>query len=122
MYDIPDSQYSRLVMAARRAESETPGSRASEVRAKSAVVKMGIQSKATSFKPPYQAIMQQIAYLISTITNQNASNNGQNGARHNDGNGKFPNTKTQRQKKDRKRYALLGMWRYWTWVEGMLNT
>ena len=39
---------------------------------------------------------------MSTITNQNASNNGENGARHNNGNGKFPNTKTQRPKKDQK--------------------
>ena len=38
MYDKPDSQYSKLVMATRKAETETPGSGASEVRAKSAVV------------------------------------------------------------------------------------
>ena len=84
-------------MAARKAKTETP-----EVRAKSAVVELGTQPKATSSEPPYEAIMQHMVYLMSTITNQNVSNNGQNGARHNNGNGKFPNTKTQRPKKDRK--------------------
>ena len=34
------------------------------------------------------------------IINQNASNNGQYGVRHNNGNGKFPNTKTQKPEKD----------------------
>ena len=81
MYDKPDSQYSKLVMAARKATTETPGSGASEVRAKSAVVELGTQPKATSSKPPYEAIMQQIVYLMSAITNQNASNNGQNGCK-----------------------------------------
>ena len=58
---------------------------------------------------------------MSAITNQNTNNHGQNGARHNNGNGKFPNAKTQRSKKDQKD-MLLGMWGYWTWVEGMLDT
>ena len=39
---------------------------------------------------------------MSTITNENANNNGQNGPRHNNGNGKFPNMRTQRPKKNRK--------------------
>ena len=34
MYDKPDSQYSKLVMAARKAEIETPGSCVLEVRPK----------------------------------------------------------------------------------------
>ena len=55
---------------------ETPGSGVSEVRAKSTVVEMGTQPKANSSEPPYEAIMQQIAYLMSAITNQNKSNNG----------------------------------------------
>ena len=58
-----------------------------------------MQSKATSSEPPYDAITQQIAHLMSTITNQNASNNGQNGARHNNGSGKYPITKTQMPKR-----------------------
>ena len=38
LYDKPDSQYSQLVMASRKAETETLRSSVSEVRAKSAVV------------------------------------------------------------------------------------
>ena len=38
LYDKPDSQYSQLVMASRKAETEIPRSSVSEVRAKSAVV------------------------------------------------------------------------------------
>ena len=37
LYDKPDSQYSQLVMALRKAETETLGSSVSEVRAKSTV-------------------------------------------------------------------------------------
>ena len=44
-------------------------------------------------------ITQQITYLMSAITNQNTTNNS---ARHNNGNGKISNTKTQRPVKDRK--------------------
>ena len=40
MYDILDSQYSQLVMALRKAETETPRSSVTEARAKSAVVGM----------------------------------------------------------------------------------
>ena len=45
MHDKPDSQYRQLVMAARKAETETPGSGVSEVRAKSTVVEIELQSK-----------------------------------------------------------------------------
>ena len=38
LYDKPDSQYSQLVMASRKAETETLRSSVSEVRAKSTVV------------------------------------------------------------------------------------
>ena len=64
MYDKPNSQYSKLVMAARKAKTETLGGGVSEVRAKSAVVEMGTQPKANSSEPPYEAIMQQTAYLM----------------------------------------------------------
>ena len=40
MYDKPDSQYSQLVMASRKAETETPRSSVSEASARSAVVGM----------------------------------------------------------------------------------
>ena len=58
-------------------------------RAKSAVVELDTQPNANSSEPPYEAIMQQIVYLMFAITNQNANNNGPNGMRHNNGNGKF---------------------------------
>ena len=108
-------------MAARKAKTETPGSGVSDIRAKSAVVELGTQLKVTSSELPYEAITQQIAYFMSTITNQIVSNNGQKDARHNTGNGKCPNTKTKRPKRDQ-RICFVGIWWYWTWVEGMLNT
>ena len=69
MYNNPNSKYSKLVMAARKGETETSGSGVSEVRAKSAVVELGTQPKANSSETPYEAITQQIAYLMSSITN-----------------------------------------------------
>ena len=86
-------------MAARKAETETPGSNMSAVRAKSAVVVIDSKFEGTSSNPSYEAITQQIAYLMSAITNQNTTNNS---ARHNNGNGKIPNTKTQGSENDRK--------------------
>ena len=62
-------------MAARKAETETPGSDVSEAGAKSAVVdEIDSKSEGTSFDPSYEAITQQIAYLMSAITNQNTNN------------------------------------------------
>ena len=71
MYDKPDSQYSQLVMAAGKAETETTGSSVSEVGSKSAVVGTDSQPKVASCDPPYEGITQEIAYLMSAITNQN---------------------------------------------------
>ena len=73
-YDKPDSQYSQVVMAPRKAKTETLRSSVSELRANSAVVEIESQSKMASSKLPYEAIIQQITYLMST--NQNANNNG----------------------------------------------
>ena len=58
-------------MAARKAETETPGGNVPEARAKSAVVEIDSKSKGTSFNPSYEAITQEISYLMSIITNQN---------------------------------------------------
>ena len=44
MYDKSDSKYSQFVMAARKAETETPGSNVSEIRAKSTVVGTDLQA------------------------------------------------------------------------------
>ena len=73
MCNKSDSQYIQLVMAARKAETETPGSNVSEARAKSTVVGTNSQAKVASSDPPYEACTHQIAYLMSTITNQNSS-------------------------------------------------
>ena len=89
-------------MVVRKAEMETPGSGVPEARSKSAVVDIDSKLKAISSDPPYEAIIQQIAYLMSAITNQNPKNNGQNGSKHNNGNGKTTNKKTQGQKKNQK--------------------
>ena len=81
-------------MAARKAETETPGHSAPEVRAKSVVVGTDSQPKVASSDPPYEAITQQITYLMSAITNQNLNNNHEcNGSRQNNGNSTFSNTK-----------------------------
>ena len=95
LYDKPDSQYSQLVMASRKAETETLGSSVSEVRAKSAVVGANTDSseKKASSEPLYEVIMQQIAYLMSTVANQTNPNltktGGCTGFKLN-GNGKYP--------------------------------
>ena len=51
MYNKPDSQYSKLVMAARKAKTEMLGGGMSEARAKSAMVKLETQPKAASSEP-----------------------------------------------------------------------
>ena len=58
-------------MAARKAKTETSSSDVSEARAKSAILEIDSKSKATSFDPSYEAITQQIAYLLTIITNKN---------------------------------------------------
>ena len=57
------------------------------------------KSKGASSDPSYEVITQQIAYLMSAITSLNTNNNS---VGHNNGNGKIPNTRTQRPKQDRK--------------------
>ena len=59
LYDKPDSQYSQLVMASRKAETETRGICVSKVRAMSAVVGTDtdlLETKSSS-EPSYEAIM-----------------------------------------------------------------
>ena len=60
MYDKSDSQYSELVMAAEKAEMETPGSNVSEVRAKSTLVGTNSQAKVGSSDPLYEALAQKL--------------------------------------------------------------
>ena len=109
MYDKLDSQYSQLVMALRKAETETPGSSVSEARAKSAVVgtDTASQVKGASSEPSFEALTQQIAYLISAVTNQTNQNlsksNGCNDSKpSSNGNSKYLFTMFQNTKRDRK--------------------
>ena len=76
MYDKPDSQYSHLVIASRKAETDSLGSSVSEVRAKSAVVRSDTDSlaKGASSETSHEVIMQQIAYLMSALANQTSPN------------------------------------------------
>ena len=69
-------------MAARKAKIETSGGDVSEARAKSVVVEIDSKSEGTSFDPSYKAITQQIAYLMSVITNQNNLSQHQLGGSH----------------------------------------
>ena len=107
-------------MAARKAETETPGDSELEARVKSAVVDLKAQPKVASSDQSYEEITQQIMYLVSTITNQSLNNNGQNGSNHNNGDGKF--SKPQRPKKDRKDMICWGCGGTGHQVEGMLDT
>ena len=81
LYDKPDSQYSQLIMASRKAKTETIRSSMSEVRAKSAVVGADTDSfeKRASSEPSYEAIMQPITYLMSAAANQTNPNLNKNG-------------------------------------------
>ena len=78
-------------------QRETPRSNMSEARAKSAVVGTASQAKVASSDPPYEALTQQIAYLMYAITNQNSNKNNEcNGSKPSNGNGKYSSTKLQR--------------------------
>ena len=77
----------------------------SEARARSTVVgtASALQVKVASSDPPYEAPTQQIAYLVSVITNQNSSKNNEcNGSKPSNGNGKYSSNKFQRSERDRK--------------------
>ena len=80
----------------------------SEARVKSVAVgtDTALQVKEASSKPSYEALTQQIAYLISTVTNQTNQNlsksNECNCSKSNNGNGKYSYTKFQNPKRDRK--------------------
>ena len=113
LYDKPDSQYSQLVMASRKAEMETLRSSMSGGRAKSAIVGANTdlaEAKARS-EPCYEAITQQIAYLMSAVANQAnpelIKTSGHLGFKPN-GNSKYSSNTFQRPKHDKKN-DLLGM-------------
>ena len=66
LYDKPDSQYSQLVMASRKAEIETLRRSMSYIRAKSMVIgaDMDLAEAKARADPSYESITQQIAYLV----------------------------------------------------------
>ena len=72
LYENLDSQYSQLVMASRKAEMETLGSGVSKGRDKSTIVgtNTDLAEAKASPEPSYEAITQQIAYLMSAVANQ----------------------------------------------------
>ena len=72
LYDKPDSQYSQLVMVSRKAKMETLRSSVSVGKAKSAIVgtDTNLAEAKTNSEPSYEAITQQIAYLMSALANQ----------------------------------------------------
>ena len=113
LYDKPDSQYSQLVMASRKAEIETRGSSVSKGRAKSAIVgaKTDLAETKAGFEPSYEAITHQIAYLMSAVTNQASLNptksSGCLGFKHNGTSKYSPNT-FQRPKHDKKNMTCWG--------------
>ena len=71
-YDNPASQYSQLLMASRKAEMKTLRSSVSEGRAKSAIVgaNTDLAEMKASSESSYEAITQQITYLMSAVANQ----------------------------------------------------
>ena len=79
-----------------RSKTETPRGGVPEAKAKSAVVKLEAQPKATSSDQSPEAVTQQITYLMSAITNQNVNNNGQIGPNHNNGVENLLNLKDQK--------------------------
>ena len=113
LYDKLNSQYSQLAMASRRAETETLRSSVSEVRAKCTVVgaDMDLAEAKASSDPSYEAITQQIAYLMSAVANQTNPNltktSGHLGFKPN-GNGKYSPNTFQRPKCDKKNMACWG--------------
>ena len=113
LYDKPDSQYSQLAMTSRNAETETLGSSVSKSRANSAIVGANTdlaETKAGS-EPSYEAIKQQIANLMSAVTNQASPNltksSGHLGFKHNGTSKYSPNT-FQRTKCDKKNMICWG--------------
>ena len=113
LYDKPDSQYSQLVMASGKEEMETLGSSVFKGRAKSAIVEANTdlaEAKASS-EPSYEAITQQIAYLMSTVANQvnpEQTKTSECPEFKPNGNNKYSSNTFQRPKHDRKNMTCWG--------------
>ena len=84
-----------------------------EVRAKSTVVGTDTDSevKGASSEPSFEAITQQITYIMSAVTNQTNQNLNKNGGCtefKSNGNGKYPSTTFQRPQRDKKNMTCGG--------------
>ena len=108
VYDTPDVQYSQPVMALRKVETETLRSSVSEVRAKSTVMgtDTDLQVKGASSEPLYEAVTQQIAYVMSTVSIQTSQNSSKSkdcdGSKSSNGNDKYFYNNFQKPKRDKK--------------------
>ena len=111
LYNKPDSKYSQLVMASRKAETESLRSSVSEVKSAVVVASMDLAETKASSEPSYEAITQQIAYLMSAIAKQVNLNltktSGHPGFKPN-GNGKYSSNTFQRPRCDRKNMTCWG--------------
>ena len=113
LYDKPDSQYSQLVMASRKAEMETLRSIVSKGRANSAIVgtNTALAEVKASSEPSYEAITQQIAYQMSAVAHQvnpeQTKPSGHLGFKSNENN-KYSSNTFQRPKHDRKNMICWG--------------
>ena len=113
LYNKPDFQYSQVVMASGKSQTETLGSSVSKARAKSAVVgaDTDLAEAKVSSEPSFEAITQKIAYLMSAVANQTNPNltktNRCSGFKPN-GNGKYSSNTFQRPKCDRKNMMCWG--------------
>ena len=100
-------------MASRKAEMETLGSSVSKGRAKSAIVGTNTELAETKVnsEPSYEAITQQIAYLMSAVVNQVnpelTKPSGHLGFKPN-GNNKYYSNAFQRPKCDKKNMTCWG--------------
>ena len=79
-----------------------------EVRAKSTVVgsDTALQAKGATSEPSYEALTQQIAYLMSAVTDQSKQNLSKSkecdDSKSSNGNGNYLYTKFQKPKRDKK--------------------
>ena len=100
-------------MTSIKAEMETLGSSVSKGRAKSTILgaNTDLAKANASSEPSYEAITQQIAYLMSTVANQvnpeQTKTNGHLGFKPN-GNNKYSSNTFQRPKHDRKNMTCWG--------------
>ena len=112
-------------MVLRKAETETLGSSVSKIRAKATAVGTDTDSqvKGASSEPSYEVITQQIAYLMSAVTNQNNPSMNKNGCPQGSSPMEMVRTHPLHSKDQGriKEYDMLGMCRFRTLLERVLH-